>query len=139
MYIISFGSDFIDFWVSFNAFVIMYIISDFGILLYLLANTVTARSKHEPSSPARTLGSWVRIPLEAWMSVCVYCVFALSCVGSGFATDWSPVQGVLLTVYRIKKVKSGLGPKGYRSIERERVHIFCVEWTHSHIFIILHK
>jgi hypothetical protein len=27
---------------------------------------------HELSSPARTLGSWVGIPLEAWMSVCVY-------------------------------------------------------------------
>jgi hypothetical protein len=34
----------------------------------------------ELSSPAQTLGSWVRIPLEAWMSVCVYSVFVLSCV-----------------------------------------------------------
>jgi hypothetical protein len=33
--------------------------------------------RHEPSSPGRTLGSWVRIPLEAWMSVCVYSVFVL--------------------------------------------------------------
>jgi hypothetical protein len=33
--------------------------------------------RHEPSSPARTLGPWVRIPLEAWMSVCVYSAFAL--------------------------------------------------------------
>jgi hypothetical protein len=30
---------------------------------------------HEQSSPARTLGSWVRIPLEAWLSV-----FVLFCV-----------------------------------------------------------
>jgi hypothetical protein len=36
--------------------------------------------RHELSSPAQTLGSWVRIPLEAWMSVCVYSVFVLSCV-----------------------------------------------------------
>jgi hypothetical protein len=35
------------------------------------------------SSPAGTLGSWVRIPLKAWMSVCVYSVFVL---GSGLAT-----------------------------------------------------
>jgi hypothetical protein len=35
---------------------------------------------HELSSPARALGSWVRIPLEAWMSVCVYRVIVLSCV-----------------------------------------------------------
>jgi hypothetical protein len=32
------------------------------------------------SSPARTLGSWVRIPLETWMSVSVYSVFVLFCV-----------------------------------------------------------
>jgi hypothetical protein len=36
--------------------------------------------RHEPSSPAKTLGSWVRISLEACMSVCVYSVFVLSCV-----------------------------------------------------------
>jgi hypothetical protein len=41
---------------------------------------------HEPSSPAQTLGVWVRIPFEAWMSVCVYSVFVLSCVGRGHAT-----------------------------------------------------
>jgi hypothetical protein len=27
---------------------------------------------HELSSPAWTLGSWVRIPLESWMSVCAF-------------------------------------------------------------------
>jgi hypothetical protein len=36
--------------------------------------------RREPSSPARTLGSWIRIPLEAWISVCVYSVFVLFCV-----------------------------------------------------------
>jgi hypothetical protein len=39
--------------------------------------------RHELSSLARTLGSWVRIPLEACMSVCVYSVFVL---GSGLPT-----------------------------------------------------
>jgi hypothetical protein len=33
--------------------------------------------RHELSSHARTLGSWARIPLEAWMSGCVYSVFVL--------------------------------------------------------------
>jgi hypothetical protein len=33
--------------------------------------------RHEPSSPAPTLGLWVRIPLKARMSVCVYSVFVL--------------------------------------------------------------
>jgi hypothetical protein len=39
--------------------------------------------RHELSSLDRTLGSWVRIPLETWMSVCVYSVFVLD---SGVAT-----------------------------------------------------
>jgi hypothetical protein len=34
--------------------------------------------KHELSSLARILGSWVRIPLKPWMSVFVYSVFVLS-------------------------------------------------------------
>jgi hypothetical protein len=37
------------------------------------------------SSLAQTMGSWVQIPLEAWMSVCVYSLFVLSRVGSGLA------------------------------------------------------
>jgi hypothetical protein len=48
--------------------------------------TVTARLRHELSSLARALGSWVRIPLKAWMSVCFYSVFVLSFEGSGLAT-----------------------------------------------------
>jgi hypothetical protein len=36
--------------------------------------------RHELSSLARTLGSWVRIPLKAWMSVCLYSVCMLFCV-----------------------------------------------------------
>jgi hypothetical protein len=43
---------------------------------------------HELPSPARMLNSWVRIPPEAWMPVCVYSVFVLSCaVGGGAAAD----------------------------------------------------
>jgi hypothetical protein len=33
--------------------------------------------RQELSSPAETLRSWVRIPLEAWMSMCVYSVCAV--------------------------------------------------------------
>jgi hypothetical protein len=41
------------------------------------------------------------------MDVCVrlFYVCDVLCVGSDFATGWSPVQGVLPTVYRIKKLK----------------------------------
>jgi hypothetical protein len=34
------------------------------------------------------------------MFVCFYSLFVLSCIGSGLATGWSPVQGVLPTVYK---------------------------------------
>jgi hypothetical protein len=45
------------------------------------------------------------------MNVCLrlFCVCVILCVGIGLATGWSPVQGVLPTVYRIKKLKSGQG------------------------------
>jgi hypothetical protein len=42
--------------------------------------------KPEMSWSAHTLGSWVRMPLNELMSVCVSSVFVLFCVGSGFAT-----------------------------------------------------
>jgi hypothetical protein len=41
------------------------------------------------------------------IDVCV----RLFCVGSGLATGWSPVQGVLPTVYRLRKWKSGQPPQ----------------------------
>jgi hypothetical protein len=60
----------------------------------------------ELPSLARTLESWDRIPLKV-MDVCVrlFCVCVVLCVGSGPATGISPVQGVLPTVYRIKKLQ----------------------------------
>jgi hypothetical protein len=47
---------------------------------------VAVRSRHEISSPAQTLGSRVRIPLEAWMYIRASSVLVLSCLGSGLAT-----------------------------------------------------
>jgi hypothetical protein len=41
--------------------------------------------RHELSSLARTLGSWVQIPLEAWMSICAFILCVVLCVGSGLA------------------------------------------------------
>jgi hypothetical protein len=58
------------------------------------------------------------------INVCVrlFCVCVVLYVGSGLATDCSPVQGVLPNVYRIKKRKSRprSKKKGCRPIERER-------------------
>jgi hypothetical protein len=41
--------------------------------------TVERGVGHELSSPDERLGLWVRILLEAWMSVCCYRVFVLPC------------------------------------------------------------
>jgi hypothetical protein len=47
------------------------------------------------------------------MSVCVYSVFLL---GSGLASDWSPIQGVLPTVLDNKiEVKRSVSRKPYAS------------------------
>jgi hypothetical protein len=46
--------------------------------------------RHEMSSPAQAVGSWVQTSVEAWMSVCVCSAFVLSCVGSGLVMGWSP-------------------------------------------------
>jgi hypothetical protein len=55
--------------------------------------------RNEPSSTVRTLKSSLRIPLKAWMSVCVYSVFVLFCVGSGLATGWSAIKGPINCVH----------------------------------------
>jgi hypothetical protein len=40
-------------------------------IIKIKPTTVAGGLRHEPSSLARTLGSWVRISLEAWTPVCV--------------------------------------------------------------------
>jgi hypothetical protein len=76
--------------------------------------------RHELASLAQTLGSWVRIPLKAWMSVLrTFILFlVVLCVCRGLINGWSPVQGVLPTLYRIKKLKKRPRPKtkGCRAI-----------------------
>jgi hypothetical protein len=62
------------------------------------------------------------------IDVCVglFCVCVVLCEGRGLAMGWSLVQGVIPTVRRIKKLKSGEGPKGCRAIEREEREKFNV-------------
>jgi hypothetical protein len=77
--------------------------------------------RHEMFSSARTLGTWVRIPLKG-MGICLllFCVCVVLCVGSSLALGWSPVQRVLPTVYRIKKLKKrpGSNKKDCRDLDR---------------------
>jgi hypothetical protein len=41
----------------------------------------------------------------------LFCVNVVLCVGSGLATGWFPVHGVLPTVYGLRNWKSGQGPQ----------------------------
>jgi hypothetical protein len=60
--------------------------------------------RHELPSLARTLGSWARIPLKAWMfGVCMrlFCVCVVLCLGISLARGWSLVQEVLPSVKKL--------------------------------------
>jgi hypothetical protein len=48
--------------------------------------------------------------------MCVYAVYVVPCVGSGLATGWSLVQGVLPSMYRIKKLNKKR-PTSTRTVE----------------------
>jgi hypothetical protein len=65
-----------------------------SLCLWNLPFTVAARSKAWTVFLVQTF--------KAWMSVCVYSLLVLSCVGSGLATGWSPIQGVLSTVLGLR-------------------------------------
>jgi hypothetical protein len=92
------------------------------------------------SSPAWTLGSWVRTPLEAW-------IFVLSCVGGGLATGWSLVQGVLPFVYKCKitephkeeaKARNGLQSHIRRRtllLWEHKIYLNTTWWNESHDFV----
>jgi hypothetical protein len=90
-----------------------------------VSSTWPRELRHELSSLAGTLGSWVRIPPNAWMSVCLFYVCVVLIVGSGLATGWSPFHRVLPTVYKIKKLKklprSNKGLWSHRKIEVLRI------------------
>jgi hypothetical protein len=51
------------------------------------------------------------------MSACVHSICVVLSVNRGLATGWSAVQGVVPTVYRIKKLKRQLKP-GKRAVEQ---------------------
>jgi hypothetical protein len=73
-------------------------------------------------SPAQTLGSQARILPDVWMLyVYVFSVFVLSCVGSGLATSWSPVQGVLPTVCKIRSFRLILNGNRPQGLIRQRM------------------
>jgi hypothetical protein len=73
--------------------------------------TIFARSNTEVVSSNPTWGMDVYVRL---FRACV-----VLCVGSGLATGWLPVRGVLPTIYRLRNWKISQGSKDCRAIERE--------------------
>jgi hypothetical protein len=75
--------------------------------------TLAERSKAWSVFAISIAGVVVSIPIKG-MDICVCVVL---CVDSGLATGWSPGQGVLPTVYRIKKTEkeTKAQQKGFRS------------------------
>jgi hypothetical protein len=87
-------------------------------MLCLFRNLIfmSRRLRYEPASPTRTFGSWVRIPLEAWISACVYFVFVLSCVQlAALRKDDPPSKETCQLRKKIKKLKKQ--PRSTRAVE----------------------
>jgi hypothetical protein len=74
----------------------------------------------------RSLERWDLGFESYWRHGCLYCV-RLFCVcvdlyvGSGLETGWSPVQGVLPTAYRVKKLKKKKTPRSNKAL-------YCHRW-----------
>jgi hypothetical protein len=71
-----------------------------------MPSTVAAQSKAWTvfaRSDAGIVGSNSTQGMDVFMRL--FCICIVLCVGRGLATGWSTVQGVLPTVYRIKKLR----------------------------------
>jgi hypothetical protein len=90
--------------------------------------TVAERSKtwtvFARSDPV-IVGSNSALGMNVWC-VRLFCVCVVLCVGRGLATGWSPVQGVLPTVYRsrnwseMRVSRMPYAPEGVTAVKKKR-------------------
>jgi hypothetical protein len=91
--------------------------------------------RHELSSLARTLGSWVRIRMRAWVSMYAFIVCVVLCVGSMalWQADHSSKESYRLCKKSLRTGRRGQGPtKGCRAI-----HEWMNEWKSNILLTIL--
>jgi len=72
-------------------------LKEYFVTLYAEEPVPMAALSHALSSAARTLGSWVRTPIEAWMCVRVFCV-VLSSVGKWRCVSLIPRSRIPINV-----------------------------------------
>jgi hypothetical protein len=89
--------------------------------------TVTAQYKAQINLLVQTQRSWVRIPLDSWVSFCIHSVSVISCIGSGFAAGWSLILELSPTPYGIHNFRISFETEKTRSLTL----ITCTEHGHE--------
>jgi hypothetical protein len=93
--------------------------------------TVAVLSEGWTVFPTQTLWSWIRL-LEAWISAFILCL----CVCSSLATGRSPVQGVLPTVYKLKKLKRNEAFHSCITLQREQPKTRMNEYVTKRLHVV---
>jgi hypothetical protein len=100
--------------------------------------------RHELPSLARTLGSWVLIPLKAWMfGVCMrlFCVCVVLCLDRGLATGWSlihprgPTVCEKMIIELIKRPGPWMGWKSHWEKNKNRWSLKSLKIMIHYIFV----
>jgi hypothetical protein len=85
------------------------------VLYEILSITVAARFNIKPWTVFARSNTGIMCSNPTWgmdVRVRLFCVYVILRVGSSLATGWSPVQGVLPNMCRLRNWKSGQGPRG---------------------------
>jgi hypothetical protein len=95
--------------------------------------TVAERSKEYivfARSEAGIVGSNPKQGMDVWWCMCLFCVCVVLCLGRGFATSWSLVQGVRTSVNDHETEKQRPGPAGVvETVKKEYCGTYAQNFT----------